>query len=54
MDGIGRKLAGLAIAGVLALGAAGCGDDDDDGGAAVAATLAATPPRLSRASSPSS
>jgi hypothetical protein len=31
MNGVGRKLAGVAIAGILALGA-GCGDDDDDGG----------------------
>ena len=31
MKGVGTKLAGAAIAGVLALGAAGCGDDDDGG-----------------------
>jgi hypothetical protein len=36
MNGVGRKLAGVAIAGMLALGA-GCGDDDDDGGGGGAA-----------------
>ena len=37
MKGVGTKLAGVAIAGVLALGAAGCGDDDDGGGGSAAA-----------------
>ena len=37
MKGVGTKLAGAAIAGVLALGAAGCGDDDDGGGGSAAA-----------------
>jgi hypothetical protein len=37
MKGVGTKLAGVTIAGVLALGAAGCGDDDDGGGGSAAA-----------------
>ena len=37
MKGVGTKLAGVAIAGVLALGAVGCGDDDDGGGGSAAA-----------------
>ena len=37
MKGVGTKLAGAAIAGVLALGAAGCGDDDDGGDGSAAA-----------------
>jgi hypothetical protein len=32
MKGLGRTLAGVASAGILALAAAGCGDDDDGGG----------------------
>ena len=40
MKGVGTKLAGVAVAGVLALGAAGCGDDDDGGGGSAAATPA--------------
>jgi hypothetical protein len=32
MKGVGTKLAGVTVAGMLALGAAGCGDDDDSGG----------------------
>jgi hypothetical protein len=36
MKGVGTRLAGLTIAGVLALGGAGCGDDDDGGGGAAA------------------
>jgi hypothetical protein len=37
MKGVGTKLAGVAIAGVLALGAVGCGDDVDGGGGSAAA-----------------
>ena len=37
MKGVGTKLAGAAIAGVLALGGVGCGDDDDRGGGSAAA-----------------
>ena len=32
MKGVGTRLAGVTIAGLLALGAVGCGDDDDGGG----------------------
>jgi hypothetical protein len=46
MNGLGTRLAGLAIAGVLALGAAGCGDDDDGSGGGDAAVKAPEPSRL--------
>ena len=43
-----RKLLTLAICGVLALGAAACGDDDNSSSVAEAATAAATCPARSR------
>jgi hypothetical protein len=46
MKGVGTKLAGVAIAGVLALGPAGCGDDDDGGGGGPATAKAAEPSKL--------
>jgi hypothetical protein len=46
MKGVGRKLAGVAIAGVLALGAAGCGDDDDGGGGGSASAKPPEPSKL--------
>jgi hypothetical protein len=46
MKGLGRKLAGVSIAGLLALAAAGCGDDDDNGGGGAAAAKPAEPTKL--------
>ena len=46
MNGVGTRLAGLTIAGVLALGAAGCGDDDDGNGGNGGVAKAAEPSTL--------
>ncbi len=46
MKGVGTRLAGVTIAGVLALGAAGCGDDDDGGGGGGGAPKASEPSKL--------
>lgn len=43
---VGGKLAGVAIAGVLALGAAACGDDDDGGGDGSAGAKPSEPSKL--------